>query len=216
MSQKISLKAVERKAFKSIYQDGLWDIFIGCFILLFAIAPSLSRSMGDFWSSMVFLPFWAMVYLATCLIRKHVVTPRVGVVKFGSWRKTRLVKFNLVTFLVLLVVLVLGILSAVNVNAVPGWVHMARFSLIMLIMFSIAAFYLDFTHLYIYGVLTSLSPLIGEWLWVEIQAPHHGFPITFGITAGTAILVGLIKFFQFLRDYPTPVEESLSEEVFVD
>ena len=68
MSQKISLKAAERKAFRTTYNDGLVDIFLGCFFLMFVIAPYLSASLGDFWSSAVFLPFWALVYLAIWLI----------------------------------------------------------------------------------------------------------------------------------------------------
>ena len=216
MSQEISLKEAERKAFTSAYQDGLWDIFIGCVILEFAIAPFLSRSLGDFWSSAVFLPFWAIVFLAIWLIRKYMVTPRVGMVKFGSWRRTRLVQFNVVIFTVLLVAFILGILSAVNFATLPGWIHTARFSLIILVGFGVAAYFLDFTRLYIYGILFALSPLVGEWLYVHMKAPHHGFPITFGITAGATVLVGLVKFIHLLRHYPLPAEESSSGGAYGD
>ena len=206
MSQKISLKEAEQKVFRSAFQDGLWDILIGSFVLVFAIAPFLSRSLGDFWSSAVFVPFWAVVFLAAWLVKKYVVIPRVGIVKFGSWRKARLIKFNVVTFVVGLVALILGTLSAFNFDAVPGWMHAARFSLIVLLGFSVAAYFTGFNRLYIYGLLIALSPLVGEWLYVYAKAPHHGFPITFGITAGVAILVGLVKFVRLLRDYPISTE----------
>jgi hypothetical protein len=96
MSQKISLKEAERKAFRATYNDGLWDILLGCVFLMFVIAPFLSPSLGDYWSSVVFLPFWGLVFLGIRLIRKHVVTPRVGVVNFGLSRKTKLAKFTVV------------------------------------------------------------------------------------------------------------------------
>jgi hypothetical protein len=212
MSQKINLKDAERKAFTVTFQDGLWDIFIGCFLLQFSIGPFLSPALGDFWSSVVFLPFFALVFLVIWLIKKNVVAPRVGIVKLGRWRITRMIRFNLVMVMALIVVFVLGVLSLVQFDSIPGWVHTARFSLIFLIGFCVAAYFLDFTRLYIYGVLVALSPLIGEVLYVYLKAPHHGFPITFGITAGIVLLTGLVLFVRFLQDYPIPSDQSATEE----
>ena len=206
MSANVDLKQAERKAFRSAFQDGLWDIFIGCFILIFAIAPWLSEAgLGDFWSSMIFLPFWALIYLITWAIRRHVVVPRIGIVRFGRSRKTRMFQFNLIMFVVLLVGLLLGLLSALNPN-VPGWVHTARFGLVLLLSFSVAAYFLDFAQLYLYGVLIALSPVVGEWLWTHAHIPHHGYPVTFSTTAAIIVLIGLVKFVRLLRAYPLPVE----------
>ena len=78
MHPPISLKSAERKAFQSTFADGLWDVFIGVFALEFAIAPLLSKTLGDFWSSAVFLPVFGVVYLVIWLTRKYVVAPRIG------------------------------------------------------------------------------------------------------------------------------------------
>ena len=37
MSQEIDLKQIERKAFRSTYQDGLWDIYIGLVVIFMAL-----------------------------------------------------------------------------------------------------------------------------------------------------------------------------------
>jgi hypothetical protein len=194
MSQKISINDAEIKAFTSTFQHGLYDVFIGCFLLQFAIAPLLSRSLGDFRSSVVFLPFYAVVYLILRFIRKHVIVPRVGVVEFGSWRKAKLIRFNVILFVVLAFALVLGGLSMVQFGSIPGWIHAARFSLIILTGFCLAGYFLNFPRLYIYGVLVALSPLIGEVLYKSLNASHQGFPITFGVSAGLIILTGLLMF----------------------
>ncbi|HEY44615.1 MAG TPA: hypothetical protein G4O11_11600 [Anaerolineae bacterium] len=212
MSQKISLKDAERRAFTSTFHDGLWDIFIGCFLLQFSIGPFLSPTLGDFWSSVVFLPFFALAFLVIWFVKKHVITPRVGIVKFGQWRVTRMMRFNAGMVLALTVFLLLGILSLVQFGSIPGWIHTARFSLIFLITFCAAAYFLDFTRLYIYGVIIALSPLIGEVLYVYLKASHHGFPITFGITAGLIILTGLVLFIRFLQDNPLPTDQPATEE----
>jgi len=206
MSEKISLKEAERKVFRSAFQDGLVEIMLGCVVLMFAIAPFLSPYLGDFWSSAVFLPFWAGVFCLLWLVRRQVVRPRVGVVEFGAWRRTRLLRFNVVMVVACIVALILGILSALSFGAVPGWMHTARFSLIILIGFCVTAYFLDFAGLYLYGVLIALAPLLGEGLYVYLGALHHGYPITFGLTAGFLILVGLIKLVKLLRTYPLPDE----------
>jgi hypothetical protein len=206
MSPEISLKEAERKVFTSTFQHGLWDIFIGCFLLQLVIGPFLSRSLGDFWSSAVFLPFWALAFAALWLVKRHVVAPRVGAVRFGAWRKARLRKFNIVSLVVCLVAFALGVLSAVDFAVVPGWMIAARFGLVFLLLFSLAAYFLDFTRLYAYGLLTAASPLVGEWLWVHMGVPHHGYPVVFGISAATALCVGVVKFVRLLHDYPIPTE----------
>jgi hypothetical protein len=212
MSQPISLKEAERKAFRTTYNDGLWDIFLGCFFLMFAIGPYLSLSLGDFWSSVVFLPFWGAVYVVIRLIRRYVVSPRIGIVKFGPARKTKLAKFSVVMLVVNVVALILGFVAAMSFGSVPGQMISAIFGLILLIGFSMAAYFLDFNRLYIYGLLAGLSPLAGEWLYTHGKATHHGFPITFGTSAGIMILVGLAVFLRLLRNNPAPIEGIPPEE----
>ncbi len=206
MSQQISLKEAERKVFRATYNDGLWDIFLGCFFLMFVIAPFLSPSLGDFLSSAVFVPFLGLVFLIIWLIRKYVVTPRVGVVKFGRARKTKLMKFTVVMLVINIMAFVLGLIAAMNFGRVPGQMFSFIFGLILLSGFSIAAYFLDFSRLYIYGLLVGFSPLVGEWLWAQGYAAHHGFPITFGISSGIMILIGLVIFVRLLRDNPFPIE----------
>lgn len=204
MSQEISLKGAERKIFRSAFQDGLVEIMLGCIVLMFAIAPFLSPYLGDFWSSAVFLPFWAAVFCLLWLIRRHVIRPRIGVVEFGAWRRTRLLRFNVAMLVAGIVALILGTLSAVSFGAVPGWIHTARFSLIILLGFCLTAYFLDFAGLCLYGVLISLAPLIGEGLYALFEAPHHGYPLTFGLTAAIIMAIGLVKLVKLLRAYPLP------------
>lgn len=216
MSESISLKAVESRAFRAAVHDGLWDVFLGCFALQFGLAPLLSRSLGDFWSSAVFLPAWGLLYIAIRLIRKHILAPRVGVMKFGAARKTILVRVNLVVLVILLVSAGLGTISAFYVDAMPGWLTSALLGLIFLTCCGVGAHVLEFPHLYLYGAMLALSPLVGEWLWTNLGVPHHGWPVTFGITGVVIITTGLVRFFRILRENPIPVADIATEEVHDD
>lgn len=206
MSQPISLKEAERKVFRTAYDDGLWDVFLGSFLLLFAVAPLLSPMLGDAWSSVVFLPFWVVVFAVIRLIRKHVVAPRVGVVRFGRARQTRLRRFSAIMLGMNAALLILGFVVAPNLGKVPGQMIAFGVGAMFLIAFSIAAYFLDISRYYVYGLLAGLAPLVGEWLWIRGYASNHGFPITFGVTAAIMILAGLIVFARLLRDNPLPTE----------
>ena len=210
MSENLNLKEVEQRAFTSTIRDGLTDVFIGCVLLVFALAPLLSRSLGDFWSSAIFLPFWGLVALAIRQARKHVVTPRVGVVEFGRARKRRLSRFVGIALAANVGALGLGILGARNAHW-PGWVHLVTVQAVVLTGFSVAAYYLHFPRLYLYGALIVLSPVVGEWLYAHAGASHHGFPIAFGTTAAVMIVFGSVEFARLLRLPVMPEGDLLPE-----
>jgi hypothetical protein len=211
MSQPISLKEAERKAFKTKIDDGLWDILLGSYFLLFVVAIYLSPSLRDFWSSAVIIPIVGLVFLVIWLIRKYIITPRLGTVKFGRMRTNKLMKFTIVMLVFNVLAFIGGIVGAMNFKRVPGQMYPIIFGMLLLIFFSIAAYFLDFNRLFIYGLLVGFSPLVGEWLWSHGRASHHGFPVTFGIAAGIMILTGLAVFFHLLHNNPLPKEMNPSE-----
>jgi hypothetical protein len=212
MSQPISLKEAERKAYRAVADDGLWDVLLGCFVLLFALAPLLSESLGDFWSSMVFLPFWGLVYLGIWLLRRRVLAPRIGRATLGRVRRARLDKLTRVLLAINVLALVVGVVVALNAASVPGLLVALLLGMALLIAFSFAAYLLDFPRFYVYGLLLGLSPLVGEWLFVNGYASHHGYPVTFGFTAAVMIVTGLVVFLRLVRANPVPAHASLTEE----
>jgi hypothetical protein len=207
MAQDISLKQMERKAFTSAYQDGLWDIFIGFVLLTWALAPLVTPRLGDFWSSAVLFSTWPFVFLVIWLVRRHVVTPRVGAVRFGSWRTGRMMRFNLVMLVLLSLSAVLGAVLALNSTALPDWLQVVPFSLVVLVIFGVTAYFLDFGRLYLYGLLFALSPLVGRWLRLRWGVAHNGYPLTFGCSAAIAVVIGLYMFARLLREHPLPAQE---------
>lgn len=200
MVDKISLKEIEKNIFKRAVDDGLWDILIGCYFLNFGLALKLSESMGDFWSSAVTIPIFGLEFLAIWVIRKKVVVPLIGRVEFGPARKARLKSFTVVMLVFNILIFIAGLFAAINFDKARGISPPYILGLILLFAFSMAAYFLDFTRFYFYGIILGLAPVIGEWLWTTGLAAHHGFPVTFGTAAGIMVLIGVVKFIRLLRE----------------
>ena len=204
----INLKELERKAFRSVFQDGLWDIFIGFLFTQFVIAPFLSeRGLGDFWSSAVLFPVYMIVLTGVMLLKKYVIAPRLGMVQFNKKRKSKLKKLILMTNVILFIGIVAAVFFIDLSNLQIKWLFPVTFSLMLLIGFSVAAYLLDLARFYIYGAINSLAVVVGELLYQFVGASHHGFPVAFGVTSSLMIIVGVVLLVKFLRKYPKPDED---------
>lgn len=190
------LKVTERDAFRATADDGLWDLMIASIVAMFAIAPLLSGSLGDFWSSAIFLAPLAGIYLAIRLVRERFVVPRVGIVEYGADRKRRLTRFGVILLALNVIALSLGVIAFLmfESSAVDPVVFPIVLSLIVLAGSSLAAWQLEIPRLFLYGILLALGPLIGEWLWRQGLVSHHGFPVVFGIAAVVIAASGLLRF----------------------
>ena len=114
---------------------------------------------------------------------------------------------NIVILVINIAALGLGILSFFQFARLPGWTISLRFSIILLVGFSLAGYMLEFPRLFIYGILIAAAPPIGEYLYQNLGYSHHGFPATFGFLALLLILTGTAIIIRILRKNPLPREE---------
>lgn len=196
----LSLRDVERRAFTSAFDDGLWDVLVGAFLSIFAIAPVLSDSMGDFWSSAVFLPGWAVLYAGILLIRRYIVRSRLGTMHPGRRRRRRLSAL----VVTLVVVNVLSLIAGLLIWFSPAvWLEQFRAPLglgvPLLILLSLAAHFLDIPRYFVYGVLVMAASLLTGILSRHTALPHHGYPLAFGAVAGIVMICGVVRLILLLR-----------------
>ena len=206
MNNSTSLKKLERNLFRETIRDGSLDMQIGFILLIFVFAPLLSSSLGDFWSSAVFLPVWIAFFMGLRTFKKTHIQPRIGQIEFSPHRKKRLKNINLVILIFNLVAFGMGLLAFFNFQEFKGWLPL---SILILIGFSLAGFMIESPRLYLYGILTALAPVVGEYLYQNHGISHHGFPLTFGVLAGGYILTGIVLMINVFRRYPLPSNEDL-------
>jgi len=90
MSQNIDLKALERKAFRSVHQDGLWDIYIGGLLLVLSLMFTIPDSgEGELRTLGLAMLGVAIMFAIFQLGKKYITTPRMGQVRFGAERQKR-------------------------------------------------------------------------------------------------------------------------------
>ena len=212
MTQRISLKEAERKAFRSMFQDGIWDIYLGSLLLLMGLGPVMGSKLED--GSMTIPGILGLLVGAACIpmlgfwaSKKFITTPRIGLVEFGPARKAKRKKVRLILSVSVLVGVVLLLFTLVMANNPPTWVSVAWlipagiWGINSVVVFSLGAYYLDFPRAYIYGWLYALPFPTSILLYESFDLP---LIMPYAVVSGGMMLVGLVLFIRFLRDYPLP------------
>lgn len=202
MTKEINLKEMEKKAWKSCFQDGLWDIFLGFILLGFGIAPFIEEITGITYliSYIILLSLGFILFYSG---KKYITIPRIGNVKFGPKRKIK--KIKVVLILAISVIFGLAAILLTQTDLIPYNIDISIWGIIFainaLIVFSLMAYYLDFPRLYIYSIFFATSIFI-----VETSSSHVGSTydnvIGFGMFGVVVVLVGLLHLTRFVRRYP--------------
>ena len=213
MPQGINLKEVERKAWRSFYQDGLWDIFWGLLLLAMAVGALLSdigRSEPLQYGILIALE--AVAILVLFVGKRRITVPRIGRVRFGPKRKRRLSKVRVVLAISVLVGAALFVAGPVLTGKLSRsmtfeFILPAGWLVNCLVVFSLMAYFLDFSRLYVIGLMYAIAvPL--DVVQRELSSIDLTF-VAFGAPAAVILLMGAVVFIRFLRDYPLSTEEAL-------
>ena len=213
MAESIDIKQMEKRAWKSTFQDGLWDIYFGMIIMGIGF-PWLGKLFGlpETVDVLVTVMSWDFVALVILLLgKKYITQPRMGFVKFGQIRKKRnkyLGLFIGLMFIFTLTTFIMTLLGLFQLQ-IPGFLVMLLIGLLFITLpFSILAYYLQLKRLYIYALLGGLGLFISELLQPILGSPYNDV-IPFGVFGLVIIITGLTLFIKFLRKYPLSKEEGL-------
>jgi len=196
MVEEISLKEIQRKVYMSLFEDGLWDIFLGLFILGWGLAILTEAA---------YLPGLSFIgiYFVMWGVKKWLTYPRIGYVRFSATSRRRITA----RFLILGVgVLLVGVMAAVlwGIGTRPQWLadyFPLIFNGILAAIVCFVAYWARVNRFYLYAALIFLGAVFHLWLGVRWE---FGF-----IGAGSIIvLIGLVILIIFLRKYPKMVEEA--------
>lgn len=213
MSVPLNLREIEKKAFRSTYEDGLLDVCIGGLIASFAVLSDLPEEDPARWINFGFFVGGLLVSeLVFWLGKKFITVPRLGTAVFGPARKkrTKILAVILSGIVALQVLIVLGTVLLLN-N--PQWAASLGISastdMERLLVASVGALFVGPSM----GVIAYFSDFPrGFYIAVVLAAAVFGYiwfhSQLFMFAAAAVILVpGVVLFIRFLRTHPMPPEE---------
>jgi len=197
-------KKIERRVFTSFFQAGLIEAFTGIILLQLGLPALFSRSgFGDWESALFTLPIALILLIAVFLVRRFVVIPRLGRVKFLPERRRKLSKLIIVPTLTLIAGAIMGYIFTENASLRYIFIGQIPFILIPIIVFGAAAYFLDMKRLYVYGAIVGLIFPLGKYLETVIVS-RNTLPATILFTAFVFLGIAIVFLVAFLRKYHEP------------
>jgi hypothetical protein len=208
MDNQLNLKELERKAFRSTYQDGLWDVQLGLIVIcmgFFIFRPDDGYGPRNIFMMLLAFLLANLVFWAG---KKFVTVPRMGQVSFGPLRKQKKKTLAIIMGVIVLVQVGFVLLTAV------GWLNagfgaklsslLGGGSLERMLVAAVAslfvgpamiliAFFNDFERGYYIAILMALA----VFLMILFNQPIY--PILIG---ALILAPGVMLFVRFLRKYP--------------
>lgn len=189
------LQAIQRKVYMTFFEDGVWDIFLGLFVLGWGLSI---LTHGSYLPGVVFV----CLYFTVWGIKKWLTYPRIGYVRFSSTSRRR-IKARFV--ILLTVVLLLGLLAGVlfGIGSRPQWLadyFPLIFNGMLAAIVCFAAYWARVNRFYLHAVLIFLGAVLNVWTGISLEFGFIG-------AGGIITLIGLGFLIRFLRKYPKVAQE---------
>jgi hypothetical protein len=209
MNNEPDLKQIERKAYMSYHQDGLLDIFVGLYILVFGLGI-FTMIIWDYTFGIILPGILVVTALPIWMGTKRKITnPRIGFVNFGLRGASKVT-----AIFTGIMVLGLGAMFVFTFAMVQSesrqWLDLIFQNGMLIVGFGSLAVSLLFGYsmglkrLYAYGMLSVISLVIGHFV---------GFSFAYILIAlGAVIMVtGIALLIGFVKKYPLKGEKVIVE-----
>jgi hypothetical protein len=215
MVEDINLKGIEKKAYRSQFEDGLMDMLFAFVFISIAIGQLATLIIES--ETLAFLIFYFICYFIgfsfVYFLKKKYVIPRTGKVKYGKKRKRRK-RWLIIIILFFVIITSLVFLIDLSDNIYLGNMLFEGFAVLLFIAtffvlfpLVIIAYFIDFPRMYIIALMGFLGILLIEVFHLFNMSPYN-FVIIFGSIGLIVLTWSLIIFLRFLKKYPISNQNS--------
>lgn len=196
MNMDTDLKKLVRRTYLVFFQDGLWDIFLGLFIIGWGVGilTDMAYLVGSWFIGLYFI-MWGL--------KRWLTYPRIGYVKLGDREKKIWVGISIVLGIMVLV----GVLFAIAfiTDERPQWIQdyfPLFFSGMLAILVGGVAWSFGIYRFLLHAALIFIAGAVHQWS--DIQWAH-----TYLGAGVVIVLLGIVILVRFIQKYPKiPQEES--------
>jgi hypothetical protein len=189
-------KKIKRKVYVSFFQDGLWDIFLGLFLLGWGFTV---------WFDLPWLPgaifvgfFWLILGLKT-----RITYPRIGHAT-PTEQRSRTLKIAIAGVVVLMaVIILLPVIAKGEVQFLHNYFEFIFGSMIAIAV-ALIGYWWRIYRWYLYAGMIFLFFVFNQW-------SDLSFSLSFIMPGGLITLCGLNILYRFLRRYPAVSREDIYE-----
>ena len=198
MQKDADLKKLVRRTYLSFFQDGLWDVFLGLFILGWGIGmlTDMAYLVGGWFICFYFI-IWGL--------KRWLTYPRIGYVKLGDREQ----KIRMGISIVLGILVLMGLVFAIAfiTDERPKWISdyfPLIFSGMLAILVGGVSYSFGIYRFLFYAGLIFLAGVVQQWTDIEWAHSYIGAGVMI-VLPGVTILV------RFLQNYPKLPQEELDE-----
>ena len=196
MNTEIDTKKIKRRVYMSFFQDGLWDIFLGLFLLGWGFTV---------WFDLPWLPgavfvgfFWLVLGL-----KKIITYPRIGHAT-PTEQRSRTLKIAIAGVVVLVaVIFLLPLVTRGEVQFLRNYFEFLFGSMIAIAV-ALIGYWWRIYRWYLYAGIIFLFFVFNQW-------SELSFNLSFIMPGGLITLCGLNILYRFLRRYAVVPEEDSYE-----
>jgi len=203
----LDLKQMEKKAWRTYFGDGIWDIYLGLLFVGMGLLAVFERNGAP--DLLKYGQFGLLLSLGIIILtigKKKITIPRLGYVEFGPKRKRNKTLVTILLTISAVFGLVVMVLFMLARDFMPWLLILLKnplfFPLFMggwfALVFGVMAWFLDFSRLYIHAILIGVS--------LALSLYFKAFILLF-ISGMIILLIGIIILIRFLNKYPKPIEE---------
>ncbi len=202
MKESVIGNKLEKRTFRILYRDGIFDLAFGSMLIIYSI--NMYLDINDIETSIFMRTLIIPVVIILAALKILVTQKRIGYVKFKRIRnRKRLISFIIATaalvFTTIIYILAAG--GKMDSSGQNEWVSLLIEFVFLVSVFFLLAYYADYYKFYIIGLTMGFGVPVSIYLEPYLGTIYYGLALQFIV--GSALLIsGIVLFITFMKQFP--------------